>query len=283
MSVPRIGVTGATGGLGGRVARLLAQAGVPQRLLVRDLSRAPDIVGPAVTEVAAFDYTTAMQQLEALAGLDTLLLVSAPESADRMSLHAQVVEAAVAARVRQVVYTSFVGAGPDATFTLAREHGATEELICESGLAHTFARDNFYLDFLPALAGSDGVIRGPAGDGKVAAVARADVARCLAAVLTDPAAHQGRSYDLTGSQALTLAEAAEIITEVTGRPVRFHDETVEEAYASRADYDAPRWQQDAWVSTYTAIASGELALVTTAVQDLTGRAPLTLAQLLADA
>lgn len=84
-------------------------------------------------------------------------------------------------------------------------------------------------------------------------MARADTVRCLAAVLIDPAAHQGRSYDLTGSQALTPAEAAEIITEVTGRPVRFHDETVEEASLRlRATTTCRAGSRTPGVSTYTA-------------------------------
>ena len=81
---------------------------------------------------------------------------------------------------------------------------------------------------------------------------------------------------------MTLAEAAATITEVTGRPTRFEHETVPQAYASRASYGAPDWQLDAWVSTYTAIASGELAVVSPDVRELTGREPLSLRQLLAE-
>jgi NAD(P)H dehydrogenase (quinone) len=90
-----------------------------------------------------------------------------------------------------------------------------------------------------------------------------------------------RTYELTGREALSLADAARIISEVTGRETTYLPETVEEAYASRASYGAPDWQVDAWVSTYTAIAAGELALVTDTVERLTGRRPMTLRELLA--
>jgi uncharacterized protein YbjT (DUF2867 family) len=146
---------------------------------------------------------------------------------------------------------------------------------------HTFLRDNFYLDFLPDTVGTDGVIRGPAGTGRVAAVARADVARAAVAVLADPAAHLDATYDLTGPEALTLADAARIIGAATGREVSYHDETVEEAYASRRRWEAPDWQYDAWVSTYTAIARGEVDRVSDHVERLTGARPQSLAELLA--
>ena len=101
-----------------------------------------------------------------------------------------------------------------------------------------------------------------------------------AAVLRDPAPHRGRTYDLTGPEALTLAEVAATITEVTGQSVRYEPETVAEAYASRAHYGAPGWQVDAWVSTYTAIAAGELAGVSAAVETVAGHPATSLAQLL---
>ena len=125
-------------------------------------------------------------------------------------------------------------------------------------MAWTFLRDNLYLEFMDQMVGEDGVIRGPAGDGRAAVVSHADIARAAVAVLLDPHAHAGRTYDLTGPEALTFAEMAAVISEVSGRDVRFHDETVEEAYASRAAYGAPDWQVDAWVSTYTAVRAGEL-------------------------
>jgi NAD(P)H dehydrogenase (quinone) len=272
-----LGITGSTGQLGGRIARRLAEAGVPQRLVVRDPARAPQLPDTTVA-VASYDDGTAVR--EALRGLSTVLMVSAAEHPDRLAQHLTFVDAAADAGVEHLVYVSFLGAAPDSTFTLARHHWATEEHIRARGLRATFLRDSLYADFFPFLTGEDGVIRGPAGDGRVAAVAQDDIADAAVAVLREPAAHVGATYDLTGPEALTLTQVAETLTAVTGRPVSYHPETIEEAYASRASYGAPGWQVDAWVSTYTAIAAGEMAAVSTAVRDLTGHPARTLTELL---
>lgn len=276
-NLPELAVTGSTGHVGGMLARLLAEAGVPQRLLVRDATRAPGLPD-AVALLSS--YADKALALSALAGVRTLFMVSAAEAEDRLQQHLTFVDAAAEAGVEHIVYTSFFGAAPDATFTLARDHYATEERIKTSGMGFTFLRDNLYLDFLPLFVGEDGVLRGPAADGAAAAVARADVARSAFAVLRDPGLHAGARYDLTGPEDLTLARAAAIISAETGRTVSYHPESLEEAYASRAAYGAPDWQVDAWVSTYTAIAAGELAGPTTAVRDLTGTAPMSLRDLL---
>jgi NAD(P)H dehydrogenase (quinone) len=208
-------------------------------------------------------------------------MVSASESADRLEQHRTFVDAAADAGVQHVVYTSFYGAAPDCTFTLARDHFATEEHIRSRGLAFTFLRDSLYLDFMPMLVGEDGVIRGPAGDGRFAGVARQDVADVAVAVLLDPQSHRGATYDLTGPESLSFAEAARILTEASGREVTYHDETDEEAYASRRRWHAPQWQYDAWVSTYTAVRAGEVEAVTDDVRRITGHAPISLRDLLA--
>lgn len=263
-----IAVTGSTGAVGGRVARDLSARGIPQRLLVRDASRAPQLPG---AEVRVAGYSDADAAFTALTGVDTLLMVSASETADRVDHHGTFIDAAARAGVRSIVYTSFFAAAPDAVFTLGRDHAATEELIRESGMSWTFLRDNFYMDMMELFAGDDGAIRGPAGAGRCSLVSRADVAATAVAVLRYPAAHADAAYDLTGPEALTLDEVAQKISAVRGHPVRFVDETVDEAYASRAVYGAPRWQVDAWVSTYTAIASGDLARVSGDVEAVTGR------------
>ncbi|WP_375385493.1 SDR family oxidoreductase [uncultured Microbacterium sp.] len=277
MSTPPLAITGSTGVLGSKVAALLSAAGAAQRLLARNPERAPHLAG--ATAVAC-SYGDAAAAASALEGIEVLFMVSAAESADRLEQHFTFVDAARDAGVQHIVYTSFQRAAPDSIFTLARDHYATEEHIKASGMRWTMLRDSLYLDFLPALVGEDGVIRGPAGTGRVAAVARDDIARVAARVLLDPAAHDGATYTLTGSEALTLDEVAGVVARETGRPVTFYDETIDEAYASRAKWNAPDWQNDAWVSTYTAIARGEFAEVTTDIFDITGVPPLTLADFL---
>ena len=273
---PTIAITGVTGKIGGAVATELQDLAPRLRLLVRNPSRAPRLEG----QLAVADYSDAAASREALAGVNVLFMVSAGESPERVQQHEVFVDAAAAAGVKHIVYTSFLGAKPDATFTLARDHWYTEQHIRESGIAWTFLRDSFYLDFFPEVVDENGVIRGPAGNGRVGAVSREDVARSATAVLRNPAPHAGCAYDMTGPQALSLNDIARIIGEVWGKQATYQDESLEEAYASRAHYGAPGWEVDAWVSTYTAIASGELDVISDSVQSLTGRPPLSLAELL---
>jgi NAD(P)H dehydrogenase (quinone) len=274
--VELIAVTGATGGLGGRVARRLAARGARQRLVVRDPGRAPDLGA----EVAVAGYADPAALRSAFAGVDTLFFVSASEAADRVAQHLAVVDAAADAGVGRVVYTSFLSAAPDATFTLARHHWLTEEHLRARGLPHTILRDNLYLDVFPYFVGADGVIRGPAGDGRVGAVARDDIADAAVAVLIDGADHIGHTYDVTGPEAISLAEIAAELTRASGRPVRYHAETLDEARASRARYGAPDWEVEGWVTSYAAVATGELSPVTDAVQRLAGHRPMSFTRFL---
>ena len=274
-----IAVTGATGALGGRVAAGLAELGVPQRLVVRDPSRAPSLPGAEVVGGASYADGDAMRR--AFEGADTVFFVSAHEERNRIDLHRGVVDAAVAAGVERIVYTSFVGAAPDTVFTFGRDHFHTEEHIKASPLRWTFVRDSFYLDFMPLFAGEDGTIRGPAADGRAAVVARDDIAASAAAVLSGDG-HDGAVYEMTGPEALTLHEVAEQVARAAGRPVTYVPETLEEARASRAPSGAPDWEIEGWVTSYASIAAGELERVSPDVERLTGRAPISLAQFLRD-
>jgi NAD(P)H dehydrogenase (quinone) len=271
-----LAITGSTGAVGGSVARQLAD--LRPRLLVRDASRAPDLPGG---EVAVAEYGDGAAAERALAGVDLLFMVSAAESKVRRDEHRSFIAAAARAGVRHIVYTSFAAAAPDATFTLGRDHHDAEQAVRESGMRFTFLRDNFYADFIPHFADENGVIRGPAGDGLFAPVARADVADVAALVLRSPADHANTAYELTGPEALTMAEAAARAGHCLGREMRYEEETLEEAYASRREaYGAPDWQLDAWVSTYTAIADGSCAHVSDDVRRITGHPARTLEQTL---
>ncbi|MEU1077626.1 MULTISPECIES: NAD(P)H-binding protein [unclassified Streptomyces] len=282
---PVVAVTGASGAIGGRVARRLAERGVATRLVGRSPGRLPELPGAVRAAPAAFGDATAMR--DALAGAGTMLMVSAHESPDRVREHTTAVDAAVAAGVRRIVYVSFLGAAPDAAFTFARDHWHTEQYIRGTGLAYTFLRDSLYLSGLAAMAGPDGVIRGPAGNGRVSGVAHDDIADVATAVLLGEGGdrpgggeHDGATYDVTGPEALTLTEVAAELSRVTGRAVTYVEETREEAFASRAGYGAEEWEVTGWVSSYEAIAAGEMAAVADTVPRLTGHRAQSLAEYL---
>ncbi|MGD0050908.1 MAG: SDR family oxidoreductase [Vulcanimicrobiaceae bacterium] len=270
---PSIAVTGSTGELGGRVARRLASLGVEQRLLVRGLDRAPQLPGAEVVEVAGYHDRAAMTS--ALRGARLLFLVSARESPHRVAEHVSAVDAALDAGIERIVYVSFLRASPNATFTFARDHYATEQHIAQTGLTFTFLRDSLYLDYLPRMASAAGVIAGPAGDGRVACVARDDVADVAVAVLRSDG-HDGRTYNLTGPAAHDLVYVAEQLAHFSGRPVVYRNETLAEAYASRAVYGAPQFEVDGWVTSYLAIARGELDVVSDDIATILGHPAMTL-------
>ena len=280
-----IAVTGATGGLGGGVAERLSGA-VPDadaalRMVVSDAGRAPRVPG---AEVVAHPggYADGAGLAAALTGVHTLYLVSAAEAEDRLRQHYTAVDAAVAAGVQRIVYTSFVGARADAVFTLVRQHRATEERIAAGGVRHTFLRHSMYAHFVPFFAtAEDGraVIAAPGGRGRAGFVSRDDCADVAAAVLLDDSSRfDGRTLDVTGPEALTLAEAADLLTEVTGRPTEYREQTVEEAWATRRPSGHPDWEIEGWVTSYLAIAAGELSAVTDVVPRLTGHPARTVAE-----
>ena len=122
---------------------------------------------------------------------------------------------------------------------------------------------------------TDGVIRGPAGAGRFAPVARGDVADVAVSLLTNPDQPTGR-FDVTGPELLTMEQAAALITEVTGTTVTFQNETRDEAYASRAKIEAPKFEIDGWVTSYLAIAAGEFEVLSDTVERFTGHPPMTL-------
>ncbi|WTL36555.1 SDR family oxidoreductase [Nocardia sp. NBC_01503] len=270
--VTKIGVTGATGKLGTLVAQRLAAAGADLRLIAR--SPAKQLPLPDA-EVRFANYGDAPKFELAVTGVETLLLVSAMESELRVAEHTTAIEAAVSAGVRRIVYISFQGAAPEATFTFARDHWYTEQQIRQTELPFTFLRDNNYQVHLPALADPEtGVISGPAGDGRVAAVAHEDIADVATAVLLDEGLLPNQVRDVTGPRALDLDEVAEILSRHTGRPITYKPESIPEAYESRSHYHAPDWMVAGWVTSYEAIATGELANVSSTVEAVTGHPPI---------
>jgi uncharacterized protein YbjT (DUF2867 family) len=276
-----IAVTGATGGLGRRVAERLSAAGADLRLVVRDAGRVRFLPGSEVTENPG-GYADGEGFAAALDGVHTLYLVSAAEAEDRVQQHRTAVAAAARAGVRRIVYTSFLGAAADSVFTLGRHHAATEEAIAATGVAWTALRHSLYADFVPFLAvpaGGGAVIAGPGGTGAASFVSRDDCADVAAAVLLDDAGTwDSRALGVTGPVAVTLAEAAAVLTEVSGVPVTYREETVEQAWASRRPSGHPDWEIEGWITSYTSIAAGEMGAVTDVVPSLTGHRARTLAE-----
>jgi NAD(P)H dehydrogenase (quinone) len=146
------------------------------------------------------------------------------------------------------------------------------QFLKQTGLSSTVLRDNFHLDLIPELFGADGVIRGPARDGRVAWVARDDVAEVVGTILADPSRFD-RTYDLTGPEALTMAETSRRLAALTGRPLAYYDETIAEGRAWRNALGVPAWMVDGWLGSYEAIGAGELAQVSSAVSEILDRPP----------
>lgn len=269
-----IAVTGAGGAVGGRVAVLLAAAGARPLMIVRDRGREAQHAGAEVRTVSGYGAPWEMRR--ALAGARTLFLVPATEAPDRVEQHVCALDAAIGVGVERIVYLSFVGAATDATFTFARDHAATERHIVASGLRATLLRMNLFIDVIPSMVSRTGTIAGPAGGGRFAAVTRDDVAAAAAAVLMSEG-HDGRTYDLTGPQALSLADAAQQLTAATGVTVSYEDQADDEAFRTRRVDGNPEWAVRGWVSSYQAIRDGSLAHISPDVRELTGSEPASLA------
>lgn len=218
-----IAVTGATGQLGRLVIEQL-KARVTASQAVVALARDPAKAADLGVEVRAADYDQPATLAEALKGVDVLLLISSSEVGQRVPQHRNVIEAAKAAGVERIVYTSVLRAG-SSPLALSQDHLATEIMLEESGLSHTLLRNGWYLEnYAGAIGGAlhTGAFVGAAGDGRISAAARADYAEAAAIALTDDA-HAGKVYELAGDDSFSLAELAAEVSRQTGRTLPYND------------------------------------------------------------
>jgi NAD(P)H dehydrogenase (quinone) len=303
-----LAIAGAGGQVGRRVAERLAVLGLAQRLIVRDPSRAPRVPG-AETAIAA-SYGDAVSMQRALTGVHKLFLVSArdrfgvahisakngvkPPPYDRLQQQITAVNAAIAAGVEHIVYLSVLNASADATFILAHDHFHTEEHIRAAGVPFTFLRAGLYTENVPHSVSEDDVIRAPAGEGRAAWVTRDDIADVAVAVLAG-SGHEGRTYDVTGPEALTMDETARRLSAAVGRKIVYRIQTPEEARNTRStsrleQFEAERrmltghglddYEVEVFVTHFLQIAAGELAQVSDTVPRLTGHPAQSLADYL---
>lgn len=218
----KIAITGAAGQLGRLIIERL-RTKVPASdivALVRTPSRATDLG----VEVREADYTRSDTLDKALAGVETLMMISGSEVGQRVAQHRNVIEAAKKAGVKRVVYTSVLHA-ERSTLSLAPEHVETEALLKASGLSITLLRNGWYTENYTASVGAavaNGAFIGSAGQGKIASAARADFADAAVMVLTS-VGHEGKTYELAGDSAYTLAELAAEISRQTGKDIPYKD------------------------------------------------------------
>lgn len=213
-----IAITGATGQLGQIVVEKLKDQIDAEPIVA--LARNPEKATELGVEVRVFDYNATETLAPALVGVDQLLLISSSEIGQRVAQHKAVIDAAKAAGVKHIAYTSFLRAAENPT-PVTSEHVATEELLAASGLSTTLLRNGWYTEnyamgFAAAL--EHGALIGASGDGKISAATREDYAAAAAAVLMDPA-KQGKTYELAGDDAFTLAEAAAELSRQAGKDI----------------------------------------------------------------
>ncbi|WP_158564233.1 NAD(P)H-binding protein [Jiangella anatolica] len=258
----RIAVTGASGRVGGRVAELLA----PEHDVVALVRPASPYTPPPGVTVAPADYADPASLRAALDGVDTLVFVSSDGHAATVMLHhANVVAAAADARVGHVVALSGLDADVESPFCYAVTNGHTERLLEASGCGYSLARASVYTEFFRSLvrgARRGDEVRLPAGDARVSLVARADVARSLAALALRPPS--GTHHDLTGPAAPAVAEV------VAAEGARHVEVTLAEYVAALLDGGETSWWAHAYGTMLESIRLGRWATVSDEVATLTG-------------
>jgi uncharacterized protein YbjT (DUF2867 family) len=264
-------VTGASGHVGSAVASALVAHDQTVRTLARDVGKLePRLRASTDARTAGYEDYDAL--LEAMCGATQIFLVSLPGNVqDRVPYHANAVRAAKEAKVKRIVYLSFLEGDGSSPFSYGRENTATEEIIRRSGLVYSFIRPNFYMQIALSLAiGSNGTIAAPAGDGKVAWVDRRDVAAVVTSVLLQGPETSG-AHTVTGSRSLSFETIATIFSHKTGIAFHYHDETPAAARASRIAQGIAAHEVDAALGSYELMRLGGADVVTTTVEELTGR------------
>ncbi|MEU7735371.1 SDR family oxidoreductase [Streptomyces griseus] len=273
-------VTGATGALGRLVVdALLAEVPAGEVVaVVRDKEKAAALAARGV-ELRIADYDRPESLAGAFRSGDRVLLISGSEVGRRVAQHTAVIDAAKAAGVARLAYTGILG-GPDADFTLADEHRATERLILDSELPYTFLRNGWYTEnytanLAPVL--EHRAVLANAGEGRIASASRADYAAAAVAVLTGDG-HLNTAYELSGDTAWSLAEYAALLSELTGEEIAYRNVPAAAHQEALVGAGVPEGFAAILVDVDEAIGRGRLAGTSGDLARLIGRPTTPLAE-----
>lgn len=273
-SIVSIVVTGATGHLGRLVVESLLRRGVPAGQIVaagRDVSKIKDFEDRGV-QVRHVDFDRPETLGPVFEGAEKLLLVSGSEPGKRVVQHGNAIDAAKAAGVGFIAYTSAPRADTT-SLLLAAEHKATEELLRASGLPFALLRNDWYFEvYTDQLANwlQHGAILGAAGEGRVSGATRADYAEAAAVVLTSDG-HEGKVYELAGDGSFTLGELAAEVTRQTGTEVAYRDLPVAEYQQALVGFGLPEAFAPILADVDRGISAGELHITSGDLSRLIGR------------
>ncbi len=266
-------ITGATGQLGRLVIQALLKKTTADHIvaLVRDEQKAQDLQEQGLT-LRHFDYDEPAHLVDALQGIDQLLLISANEIGRRTPQHQAVIMAAQQAGVKHIVYTSLLHADYN-PLGLAQEHRETEALILASGLTFTFLRNNWYSEnYLANVthAVETGVLYGSAEQGKISSASRQDYAEAAAQVLAS-AGHDNKTYELAGSDSYSLSDLADYISQAAHKSVVYQNLSAEDYSQALNEAGLPSALVDVIVDADLHAAQGVMYSQSQDLQQLLGR------------
>jgi NAD(P)H dehydrogenase (quinone) len=282
----RVIVTGASGQLGRLVAEHLLDRLPPSELIL--VTRRPHALADLAergVEVRHGDFDDPASLVEAFAGGDRMLLISTLAIGSRVEQNRAALEAAAAAGVRQVAYTSLTNAVADhPTGDVVEDHRRTEELLHGGDFAWTVLRNAPYAELqvpLGAIAVTYGKLVTNAGEGRIAPISRNDCAAAAAEVLTGDG-HGGQTYEITGPEALTQADIAALLSEVSGQPVQVIESRDRRLLWGLTRLGTPKPVARAIVQLGAATRDGYFDVVDPAFQTLVGRPPRRLREILVE-
>ncbi|MCX9043325.1 SDR family oxidoreductase [Citrobacter portucalensis] len=274
-----IAITGATGQLGQHVIESLLKTVPASQIvaIVRNPSKATALSQLGIT-VRQADYSDEAALTAALQGIDKLLLISSSEVGQRAPQHRNVINAAKAAQVKFIAYTSLLHADTS-PLGLADEHVATEKMLSESGIAYALLRNGWYTENYLASAPAaleHGVFIGAAGEGKIASATRADYAAAAARVISEDG-HAGKTYELAGDAGWTLSQLAAELAKQSGKKVVYQNLSEADFAAALKGVGLPAGLADMLADSDTGASKGGLFDDSHTLSKLIGRPTTSLA------
>jgi uncharacterized protein YbjT (DUF2867 family) len=264
-------IVGATGLVGSATVRHLTACGVPVRALVRSAEKAATLANPGV-EAMVGDLEQPVSLDAALDGVTRALLIS-PLHPRQVAWQGNFVEAARRTGGVQIVKLSGLGTAPDSPLRSGRWHAQTERHIADAGLPFTYLHPPFFMQNLlrsAAAIAAQGVLVASMQAGKIAMVDARDVAAVAVAALTSDD-HVGKTYTITGPEALSFQEVAQKLAAATGRAVTYQDVPLAAVQQEMVATGLPEWLVDVRMEFATALRDGYAAVVTDTVQAVTGQ------------